>query len=432
MRRLSMGVGMVAALALLGWGVLSVDRCPTGGASAPELLHFAQGHGALRVGAAATPISPPYPVTVAGYGPFRTSARSTRLPLMARAVIIDVGGQNFAWVQLDALLVTQPMRRALQRAAAMPVWLTATHTHSSMGGYDTRLAAQVAALGRYAQADEGALTAAANSALAQAKAKLEPATLEVSGTLETRGLTVARSGDEADVRLTRLRFVGARGPLAQWLILSAHPTLVEPREEVLDPDWPGRLAAREELSSGPVTLVLQGNGGNATVNRDEHPTPEDFAGAISEQLASLSAEPAVEPISMDWVEVRTRSPRPDASRLVPAVLRPAVENVLCDDAESALTVSRLRLGPVSLVALPLEPSAAAGRALEEAGRATRVVSLTNGYVGYVEPEGVVQQQEGESRRQYFGPELLGRLSDAVKLAVQHQKPPSHSHPLDSR
>jgi hypothetical protein len=44
------------------------------------------------------------------------------------------------------------------------------------------------------------------------------------------------------------------------------------------------------------------------------------------------------------------------------------------------------------------------------------VALTNGYLGYIETPDLVLQAKGESRRQYFGPELLDVLARAANLA----------------
>jgi len=45
-----------------------------------------------------------------------------------------------------------------------------------------------------------------------------------------------------------------------------------------------------------------------------------------------------------------------------------------------------------------------------------VVSLTNGYFGYLEAPELVLAHQGESKRQYFGPELLEVLASAARVA----------------
>ena len=76
----------------------------------------------------------------------------------------------------------------------------------------------------------------------------------------------------------------------------------------------------------------------------------------------------------------------------------------------------LRVGPVVLLGVPGEPSAAAGRALEAAAGAGRVVSLVNGYLGYVETREHLARSEGEARRQLLGAGFLDTLVQGASAA----------------
>jgi hypothetical protein len=404
-------------LVLAGLASTRVDTCGTWAGAEPQALTVGRARGALRAGAAVVPLEPRYPVTVAGYPPPRPAARSAAAPLAARATAVEVGGQRVTLVALDVLLVTARLQLQVQAGLPGRVWLLATHTHSGPGGHDPRPAAELAALGLHHEEDERALVAAARAAVEQAQSHLEPARLEVASA-ELAGLTVPRSGTHLDRRLTRLRFVGAR-PLAQWLILAAHPTLVPPGQAELDPDWPGRLAAQAEANRGPVTLVLQGAGGNASVDRAAAATPEDFARRVLAVTPRVATDATASPdpaLALSWAEVAFALPRPDGSRLAPAWLRTPVENLLCAGAEHDALVAVLRLGPASLLLTTVEPSAEAGAVLEARARAGRVLGLANGYHGYLEPEGAVREATGEARKQYFGPGFMRLLGDAAQLA----------------
>lgn len=399
------GVLLVGALAL-AWA--SVDRCGDWPSTPPQLMGLGRANGPLKVGAANVGLALDFPATVAGYPPLRSTVEGAATPLEARATVLDVEGQRLALVQLDVLLVTARMQLAVAQGFPGRVWLNASHTHSSVGGYDARLAAELAALGAYSPRDEERLVTAARTALERATAALTPASLALAEA-STGDLAVPRSGAAVDSRLTIVRFSDAAKPIAQWLILSAHPTMVG-RREGLDCDWPGRLAAK-----WPVTLVLQGAGGNASVNRDRAATPAAFADAIAALANRAEPTPIDGPVPLAWAEVAFGLPRPDASPLTP-VFRTAVEGVLCEDSEHDAMLTALRLGPLRLLFVTLEPSARAGALLEEQGRANRVVSLTNGYHGYLEPAEVMLAGTGESSRQYFGPNLARQVSDAARLA----------------
>jgi hypothetical protein len=235
------------------------------------------------------------------------------------------------------------------------------------------------------------------------------------------GLAVPRSGASVDRRLTAVRFVGAR-PLAQWLILTGHPTLVDPGQAALDPDWPGRLAALAEAAQGPVTLVLQGAGGNASVDRAAADTPEAFAARVQAALPpSVPAAPGAE-TSLAWAEVAYGLPHPDGSRLAPGWLRRPLENVLCAEAEREAVVAVLRLGAASLLFTSVEPTAEAGVALEARAGVGRSVGLASAYDGYLETGRSVEGGTGEARRQYFGPEFMSLVGEAAALAGRATDP----------
>jgi hypothetical protein len=110
-------------------------------------------------------------------------------------------------------------------------------------------------------------------------------------------------------------------------------------------------------------------------------------------------------------------PRPDASRLVPRVLRPAAENVLCESAEVTSEVDGWALGPLTLVLVSGEPTADVAAHWERAAGAQRILGLANGYWGYVDTSARVAQGMGEARRQYFGPDLEETLAAAAVKAT---------------
>ena len=476
-RRLLIALGLVTALLGTGFAAGSADRCGAWPPANPTLLTVSRSEGALRVGAAKVELRFPGPVTVGGYAPWRSTATSAASPLFARALVLDVGGQQVRLVLLDLLLVAPRLRDRIAEGQAHPTWVLATHTHSGPGGYDTRPAAQLAGLGALDPELETTLVTAARQALTDAEATLTPASLRVSP-LDSP-FSVARSGADVDSRLSAFRFEAGDRALAELLVVSAHPTLVERRTAQLDPDWPGAVASAREANGGPVTLVVQGAGGNASVDRARFPTVRAAADALLARVApnearapanalpadaaalpadagalladagalpadagalltdagalladagappaSTSARPAdaqalgapAGPTRLAWSSVRVGLPRPDASRLVPGVLRAFTENLLCDGAEDVAVLHGLRLGALELLFVPLEPSYAAGRVLEEQARVQRVVSLADGYAGYVETEEAARTSTGESRRQYFPPELLTRLAEGARLA----------------
>jgi len=412
-------LGLVAILALVPFSGL-------GRAPKVRRVEHGAGFGPLRAGAAVAEMAIPLPVPVVGYGLVQPEVRRTAAPLSARAIVLASDEERVGVLTLDLLLAESGLVEAIRERARglglSAVWVAATHTHSSAGGFAWNPVAQVAATGRIRPEVRARVLDAATRALAAAAGTLRPVEA-VAGTSELADSTVSRDEfPEVDRRLTRIGLRGQAGPVAQLIVLAAHPTLVARPPAGLDPDWPGRLAQEEEAAGQGVTLVLEGNVGNATVQRPpagSDDAPEAFARLVADALRSVPLQPTGPGLRHARLEVAL--PGPDASRLVPRGLGTLVENVaLWPFAPGWAELAELRIGGLRLLAVPAETTAASGAVLESAAGGARVVSLVNGYLGYVEPADRVARAAGESRRQLFGPGLLEALrfgTEATRAAL---------------
>lgn len=398
---------MAALMAVGGaYAIASWDWCGRWDRAPAQLVSSARSDAPLHAGAAQVELDPPWPVTVAGYGPMRPEASRAARPLKARALVLQAGDVKAAIVSLDLLLVPQPIvDEVREKSGLKDAWVVATHSHSSIGGYDARPLAELAGTGWYRASAKAAVVRAAVEALQQAAVNVVPAQVSV-GEVEA-DLCRPRTADACDRRLTRLALTTHAGaPIAEAIVLAAHPTLVPRKTAVADPDYPGALA---EARDAGVTLVLQGAGGNASA---QGTAPGPFAEAVAAKL------PAGAPIEGGLAIARATValPHPDAARLVPGFSRVPATNFVCLDAARTAEVAALRVGPVVWVSVPVEASAASGAALEQAAGAGRLVSLAHGYLGYLEPAEVVAAGGGESKRQYYGAGLAESLAEAAVLA----------------
>jgi hypothetical protein len=408
----------VLALGVVGlFAFASADRCGAWPDGEPQLSGVTRGAGVLSVGAAKVQVVIPPGATVGGSPPPR-SASTGGDPVFARATVVDVGGQAFALVSLEVLLIPQPLVAAIREGFELPVLVTATHTHASVGQFDRRLAAQVASLGTFDPAVEHALVEAARSALDAARGKLMPARLGVRS-FSTEAFVRARSGDAVDTRGLELTFQGDARPVARWLLLAAHPTLTPRRGASFDTDWPGAVSTTLE-SDGAVTLVLQTAVGNASTAQMS--AEGGFAAALETARGRAVTLEGCETPRLSLATVHLPLPRPDGSRLAPWPLTAIADNALCAAAEQEAELTMLHLGCVSLLALPVEPTFASGQALERLTGASRVLALTGGYLGYLEPVDVARAGLGETKRQWFGPELYERFARASLLAAMGADP----------
>ncbi len=398
---------------------LSVDLCKEPTAPSPTVKTSLRAHGELKVGAARVEIAPPFPVSRAGYGLAGPSSVTSGTAIYARAMVLEVGNQRLSLVLVDTLYVTSELRQAIASNSKSTVFVIATHTHSSLGGFDRRLVAQMAGAGRFRHDVETSIVTAAKAAIGVAEQHMRQAHIEVSEPHDTKAFTVARSGSNADRQLTVVKFVAenvnAPSTIAQWIMFAAHPTMVSVDSTQLDGDWPGRLSQQYEGNGGQTTFVFQTAVGNSSIDRSQHQTPDEFAHAVAREIDALNFTPHPPSMDLGLSEVQMPLPKLDASRLVPRLLSRLVENSICYDNATFASVSLLRLGDFSMQFFPFEVTAEASAELlaQRPGHVT--ISLANGYMGYLESTQRLGDGSGEGSRQYFGAELFHAVRDAMDL-----------------
>jgi neutral ceramidase len=408
------------------YGLLLIDPLACSRRDPPRLLRSFRASGPLRAGAAAVPLRPPLPVVRAGYGMPRALAERERDPLHVRALVLECGGRRVAIVLADLVLVPDALAHAIERRLSdrglAGLLVVATHTHSSVGGFDARVLAQVVGTGRHRADVVEAIVGASDAAVRAAERALAPATLRTSAT------TLApwagnRSSPEApiDAALTTAFLDADDGRrVATIAVVAAHPTLVERTSPILSADYPGAAMARIEAAGG-TALVLQGAAGDAAL-------PTKGTGAV--EAAGASVALGVEQARLRAVAASPRLahaeavvtlPPPDPQAIRPFLLRRPAANLLVPFAPRTARVTALAIGDILLLGLPGEPTALASTAVASVaptdGRHVRIVGLAGGYVGYVDAPERVLSGAGESQRLWFGPELLQTLRDGLATAL---------------
>jgi neutral ceramidase len=400
------GAALLAGFLLVG---SAIDVCPPPAAE-EGLTRITRAQGALLAGAAKVSFSLPAG-PMAGYSPLRQSASPSAERLQARAVVLEVEGTRFGLLTLDMLLVPPDVAANIRQAFDFEVWVVATHTHSGPGGIEHRLFAQLVATGPHRPATTEAIIHAGREALSRARLALTPSTFSISE-IGISQRVWARTGTAVDERLTTARFSNLDGGVdAEWLILAAHPTLVPRSTTAFDGDYPRRLAGDDDV----VRLVFQGAGGNAAAAAE---SVELFLERLGPSLAERTFVTATTPIRLGLASGHLPLGRPFGPRAVPWALRPLAQNIMCDDAQPNGVVSALELGPLRLLSVPFEASAEAGHSLEKATSATRLITLANGYEGYLEPPAIVEASVGESALQYYAADMLPRLTRTAQSVAE--------------
>jgi hypothetical protein len=419
------GGAIALVLAALAYGAASLDWCRRGAGGELRLERSEGADGTLLAGSARVDLELPLPVVVAGYPPWRSQAKRILYPLRARALVLQIDRLRVALVSVDLLTMPEPLaaeiRAAVQDLGLAQIWVTATHSHSSAGGYDSSVLAQFAGTGLYQPAVRDAVSRAAVNALRQAAGRLVPASLDLGDGLFPNLVAPRSEGQPPDGRLTRLIFHANGAPLAQLIVFAAHPTLVPRQTDALAPDYPGLFSSEQESKGAGTTVFFQGALGNASaaaIGENPWKAPSEFADALSASLSQVQTLRVPSP-RLSFSRISVGLPQADASRMAPRSLRRLGSNFLCVAAPPRAEISALQIGAFRFVFFPGEPTPGAGRIFEAESGAQRAVAMTNGYIGYIETPEIVRSGIGESKRQYFEPSLLPTLAAAARVAVQN-------------
>lgn len=418
LRALAAAAGILVAVLLAVVGLASLPWAGERAAAPPRVVATARGAGPLRAGAAAVRFQLPPGTPIGGFARLSYASEGKPGPVGARALVVEEPGCRVALVSVELLLVPDSLEAEVAARVAdlglSGLVVAATHTHAGPGGYVHGLLFERIATGSFDPAVREAIVAAMVEAIRGAAAALAPARLAtVSASADD--LARSRSGGLEDAPLTVVRLVEADGaPLAELTVFAAHATILGKRNRVISGDWPGRF-----LQGGThgVRLFFQGAIGDQSTEGPSAGSTRGFANVLSYRVEALPfAAPDPAPrLAFSAVEVGL--PQSDVGA-APWPLRAAARNLGARTFPATARVEALRLGPVLLVAVPAEPVAAVGaawRAALPAGAA--VVSLANGYLGYVEEAARMAEGRGETHLTYYGPTLAAVLGAGVHAAA---------------
>ncbi|RMG13552.1 MAG: hypothetical protein D6729_14820 [Deltaproteobacteria bacterium] len=374
--------------------------------------------GRLHVGAAERSITPDHPVPLGGYGSRRGATfEGVRDTPKVRAVALGDGRTPpLVLVGLDLVLVSPPLAEAIRaraaEAGAGPVVTAATHTHNGPGGIWDNPVASLLGLGPYDEAYFRFVVDRTTEAVASAIGAMEPSILESA---HLYGLDLCESrieGRKVDDRLDYVHFEMDSGAEAALLVFACHPTTLGASDRRLSAEWPGAVA---EALPG-VTLTWQGAVAEATPKgpRGEK-TLERIATSLAETALALPLEAEA---GVAYRGATLRLPAPTGATVAPPGLQNLAGNLLTWLAPDSARVGALRLGGTVFFLTPGEVAAPlASRWRRRLGESVRVVSLVDGYVGYLETPEALAARAGESRQAYYGAELIEALAEVGKALV---------------
>ncbi len=230
----------------------------------------------FNVGFAKRDITPTAPTPMWGYGARHNALSQGVLePLMAKAIVIEAGGQRLAIVGTDigrgpTRAMMQQIRQAVREKAKVDtVIIAGSHSHHGpvieltdeqdfgKGTYDDAVA--------YAKRFPELLV----EAIVEAAEKLQPARIGVAHkNLElNRNRHSKRPDKPTDPMLAVMRFDSADGkPLAVLVNFAAHPVTLPAELLKFSPDYPGFLQGRVEEALHTNCVFMQGASGDMSPN----------------------------------------------------------------------------------------------------------------------------------------------------------------------
>ena len=408
----------IAAILLAVLGIASLPWTDGRTPAPPRVLASARGSGALQAGVAEVRFALPPRVPIGGFPRLSYRSEGVHGPVGARALVVAEPGCRIALVSAELLLIPDSLEAEVAARVAdlglSGLVVAATHTHAGPGGYVQSFLFERIATGSYDPAVREAVVAAMVGAVRAAAKSLAPARLSTVHSAAD-DLARSRSGGLEDAPLTVVRLVKADGePLAELTVFAAHATLLGSRNRVISGDWPGRF-----LQGGThgVRVFFQGAIGDQSTEGPSSGSTRGFANVLSSRVDALrfSTPEAAPPLAFASVEFGLPA---NAVGGAPWLLRRAARNLAARTFPATGRVEAIRLGPVLFLAVPAEPVSAVAAAWRTTLPSdAAILSLANGYLGYVEEASRMAEGSGETHLTYYGPTLAGILGAAVQAAA---------------
>lgn len=217
--------------------------------------------------------------------------------------------------------------------------------------------------GRYRADVAAAILDRTEQAVRQARARLETvgvrtAEARLAGWAENR----STPGGEVDDALTAVQLQGAGGPVATLAIVAAHPTLLPRTVPQLSADYPG-VAMRQLERAGGVALLFQGAHGDARPPGQGVEAIEAAGAHVAGEVASAVRNAAPAEARLGFAEVEVTLPPAELQSVHTFLVRRPASNLLELFTPGTVRVAAVRLGDLTVFAVPGEPTALAARRL---------------------------------------------------------------------
>ncbi|MGV3586014.1 MAG: neutral/alkaline non-lysosomal ceramidase N-terminal domain-containing protein [Adhaeribacter sp.] len=387
----------------------------------------------VQVGWAKVNITPTHQAPLAGYGK-RKGKRMTGIhdSIWVRAFVFKNKTQRVALVTMDLLIAPMSVREML--AEKLPaigfskaqVYLTATHAHSSLGGWAKKPAGFVMA-GKYSKKIVAGLTQAILKAISQAENNAAPAQIGFA-ILPADSLVANRLVGKQGSRDTQLRVLKMQkktGETAVLVTYAAHATCLPAAELDISGDYPTALV--QLLEKEPqINFAAFSAGAVASHSPAAAGSGYQKVSNIAQGLAKIiyQHQPQIllgYQFTLNALEVPLYLRPPHWRFAQNWRFHPALFYLVFG--KYPATLSGLRIGNVLFAGAPCDFSGELVPALEASLTSEKeklmVTSFNGGYVGYITPDKYYHLKKYETRdMNFYGPGNGAYLSEMMRLLLQ--------------
>ncbi len=372
---------------------------------------------------------------LAGFGGRKPKTyNSIRDSIYVRTVVFDDGKQQVAYVTADLLImppeVTQHLNKILPDFGwdLQRVFLTATHSHSSIGGWAPGLVGDLFA-GEYDPEVPKSLAENIVKGIRKAQENIAPGYFSYND-LQVPELVKNRLAKDQGKIDPYFKVIGLlSGDHSAYLTsYSAHATCLSRHTHEVSGDFPGRLVMNLEkqvsIDFALYTAGAVGSMGPRTIEvQDEYDEVIDFGEKLTEyvKLLEVLGPTYVADVSIDFwrIPLEIRPPMAKISRNI--ALRPWLFHYFFG--EYPIELSFLQLGNTIFIGLPGDFSGELALPLYESAREKGlnivINSFNGGYIGYIIKDQWYDLSRYEARTMsWYGPDNGAYISNVIEKIIE--------------
>jgi neutral ceramidase len=351
----------------------------------------------LKAGWAKVNITPEGPMPMAGYRR-RNQYERVHDSLYVRILLIQNNDQPVALINADLLLFPPVLKQRLEAklAAVMPgifLYLSATHTHNSLGAWDDSLGGQLA-VGEF---DYAWINRTVN-AVAAAIQNIKPIPASVqyweSDAHELVINRIARQQGKKDGVLRGFMLNRQDSAKACLFTFSAHPTTLSKKNQTLSADYPADVINRLE-EAVDFSMFMAGMMGSHAFTpmppEKEYDLVEKEGAFLTEMIGHMKAEDPEDSIGISTAHFPITFGSSQLRIAANWKARNWVFNTFLDDLQGELTY--LKIGNILMIGTPCDFSGEIAvneklHAYSKARGLNLIITSFNGnYVGYITHDG---------------------------------------------